>query len=57
MPARPGRCAEGKGSSFEGGVREPFIARWKGTIPAGKVCKEPAMTIDFLPTFAAARRR
>ncbi len=48
-----GPLREGKGTSFEGGVREPFIARWKGTIPAGKICKEPAMTIDILPTFAA----
>ena len=48
-----GPLREGKGTSFEGGVREPFIARWTGTIPAGKVCTEPAMTIDILPTFAA----
>ncbi len=43
---------EGKGTSFEGGVREPFIARWPGKIPAGRVCREPAMTIDILPTLA-----
>jgi arylsulfatase A len=43
---------EGKGTSFEGGVREPFIARWPGKIPAGRVCHEPAMTIDILPTLA-----
>ncbi|MEO6808435.1 MAG: sulfatase, partial [Isosphaeraceae bacterium] len=43
---------EGKGTSFEGGVREPFAARWPGKIPAGSVCDEPAMTIDLLPTFA-----
>jgi len=46
-----GRLREGKGTSFEGGVRVPFIARWPGKIPAGRVCKEPAMTIDLLPTF------
>jgi arylsulfatase A-like enzyme len=33
-------------------VREPFVARWPGQIPAGAVCHEPAMTIDLLPTFA-----
>jgi arylsulfatase len=33
-------------------VREPFVARWKGKIPAGGVCAEPAMTIDLLPTIA-----
>ncbi len=43
---------EGKGTSFEGGVREPFIARWPGKIPEGTVCREPAMTIDLLPTIA-----
>jgi arylsulfatase A-like enzyme len=47
-----GPLREGKGTSFEGGVREPFVARWPGHIPAGTVCHEPAMTIDLLPTFA-----
>jgi arylsulfatase len=48
--ARPLR--EGKGTCWDGGVRVPFIARWPGKIPKGRVCKEPAMTIDILPTFA-----
>lgn len=48
--ARPLR--EGKATSFDGGVRVPFIARWPGRIPAGKICHEPAMTIDVLPTIA-----
>ncbi len=43
---------EGKGTVFEGGVRVPMIARWPGTIPAGRVQNEPAMTIDILPTVA-----
>jgi arylsulfatase len=47
-----GPLREGKGTSWEGGVREPFIARWSGVIPAGKVTSEPAMTIDLLPTIA-----
>ncbi len=47
-----GPLREGKGTSFEGGVRVPFIARWPAQIPAGKVCHEPAMTIDILPTMA-----
>jgi arylsulfatase A-like enzyme len=47
-----GPLREGKGTSFEGGVREPFVARWPGHIPAGAVCHEPVMTIDLLPTFA-----
>jgi arylsulfatase A-like enzyme len=43
---------EGKATTFEGGVRVPFIARWPGRIPAGTVCRVPAMTIDVLPTVA-----
>jgi arylsulfatase len=43
---------EGKGTSWEGGIREPFIARMPGVVPAGRVCREPAMTIDILPTLA-----
>jgi arylsulfatase A-like enzyme len=48
--ARPLR--EGKGTSWEGGTRVPFIARWPGRIPAGRVCREMAMTIDLFPTLA-----
>lgn len=50
-----GRAAplrEGKLTSYEGGVRVPFIARWPGRIPAGAVSAEPVMTIDLLPSFA-----
>jgi arylsulfatase A-like enzyme len=43
---------EGKGTSFDGGMREPAIFRWRGKIPAGGECREPAMTIDVLPTVA-----
>ena len=44
---------EGKLTSFEGGVRVPFIARWSGHLPAGRECAEPMMEIDLLPTIAA----
>jgi arylsulfatase A len=47
-----GPLREGKGTTFEGGVRVPCVMRWPGKIPAGSVCKEPAMTIDLLPTIA-----
>jgi arylsulfatase A len=47
-----GPLREGKGTAFEGGVRVPFVARWPGRIPAGSVVREPAMTIDVLPTIA-----
>jgi arylsulfatase A len=42
-----------KGTVWEGGMRVPFIARWKGKIPAGAVSREVVSSIDFLPTFAA----
>ena len=44
---------EGKGTCYDGGIREPFLARWPGKIPAGTVCGEPAATIDLLPTLGA----
>ena len=47
-----GGLREGKGTTFEGGVRVPFLARWPGVLPAGRVCSEPAMTIDVFPTLA-----
>ena len=43
----------GKGTTWEGGMRLPCIARWPGKIPAGAVSHEVAASIDFLPTFAA----
>lgn len=39
-----------KASSFEGGLRVPFIARFPGRIPPGRVCREMAGVIDVLPT-------
>lgn len=41
-----------KRSLFAGGVRIPFIVRWPGMVPAGKVDKSTQMsTVDLLPTF------
>ncbi len=47
-----GGFREGKGTTFEGGVRVPMVMRWPGVIPEQSVCTEPAMTIDVLPTVA-----
>ncbi len=41
-----------KVTTWEGGHRVPFIARWPGRIPAGTVCNQLAANIDLLPTFA-----
>ena len=42
----------GKGTIWEGGMREPTLAWWPGTIPANSTCDEIATTMDLLPTFA-----
>ncbi len=41
-----------KGSTWEGGMREPCIMWGPGRIPAGRVCSELATIMDLLPTFA-----
>ena len=47
-----GPLREGKGTTWEGGQRVPFIARWPGRIPAGSECRELTSTMDVLPTLA-----
>ncbi|MGD8866381.1 MAG: sulfatase [Gemmatimonadales bacterium] len=39
-----------KATTWEGGVRVPFIARWPGRIPAGRVGAEMATTMDLYTT-------
>jgi len=43
-----------KRTTLEGGVRVPFVVRWKGTLPAGKVFQQPVIHLDILPTALAA---
>ncbi len=40
----------GKGSLYEGGVREPLIIRWPGVTHADSVTAEPVCSIDFYHT-------
>jgi arylsulfatase A-like enzyme len=47
-----GPFREGKGTSFEGGIRVPCVMRWPGHIPKGRTNDTPLMTIDVLPTVA-----
>jgi len=47
-----GPLREGKGTCWEGGVREPCIMRWPGKIPRGTTSDAMLMTIDLLPTIA-----
>ncbi len=42
-----------KGSTWEGGMREPTIAWWPGQIPAGTQTDAITGMFDVLPTFAA----
>ncbi|MBI4873301.1 MAG: sulfatase [Acidobacteria bacterium] len=47
-----GALREGKSTTWEGGVREPFLARWKGRIAPGQVRQDVASTLDVFPTLA-----
>lgn len=43
-----------KRSLYEGGIRLPFIVRWPGVVPQGRVDNESVIAgVDFLPTVAA----
>ena len=43
----------GKGTTWEGGVREPTLVWWPGKVAPGSVCDAVAGTIDLLPTCVA----
>ncbi len=49
-----GPLREGKGTTWEGGVRVPCLWCWPGHVPAGSMLDRPAMAIDLLPTLATA---
>lgn len=40
----------GKGDLWEGGIRVPFIIRWKDKLPGGKVINEPVISLDVAAT-------
>ena len=42
-----------KGTTWEGGMRVPGIARWPGHLQPGRVCGELVTAMDLYPTFAA----
>jgi arylsulfatase A-like enzyme len=46
-----GLLREGKGSTWEGGMREPTIAWWPGKIAAGRTAPDVASTLDLFATF------
>jgi arylsulfatase A-like enzyme len=43
-----------KSSVFEGGIRVPCAMRWPGRIAAGGTVGQVSLTMDLLPTIAAA---
>lgn len=43
-----------KGTTWEGGMRVPCIARWPGRVPAGSTCRAVTTAMDLYPTIAAA---
>lgn len=45
-----GLLRDGKGSTWEGGMREPGIAWWPGRVPAGAVVHDLACTVDLFAT-------
>lgn len=40
----------GKGSAYEGGIREPMIVKWPGTVEPGSKCDGQVIIEDFFPT-------
>lgn len=45
-----GLLRDGKGTTWEGGMREPAIAWWPGTVPPGTVSSAVVTAMDLFPT-------
>jgi arylsulfatase A-like enzyme len=43
-----------KGTMFEGGIRVPFMVQWPGKLKSGGLYEQPVISLDILPTAAAA---
>jgi arylsulfatase A-like enzyme len=43
-----------KGTMYEGGIRVPFMVQWPGHLKAGSTYDKPVISLDILPTAAAA---
>lgn len=52
--AQNGPLRDYKHSVYEGGIRVPFLMRWRGRILPGQVSREPVISLDVLPTALAA---
>jgi len=42
----------GKGHVYEGGIRVPALASWRGVIKPDSTCGEPVLSVDYAPTMA-----
>jgi arylsulfatase A len=49
--AHMGRLRGAKGTTLEGGIRVPMIARWPGHIPAGSISQQVSVTFDLTRSF------
>lgn len=45
-----GPFRDGKATPYEGGIREPFIVKWPGVVPAGTENETPVIGTDIYPT-------
>jgi arylsulfatase A-like enzyme len=44
---------DGKGSTYEGGIRVPFVVSFPGTLPAGRQYDQPVCSLDVMATALA----
>jgi N-acetylgalactosamine-6-sulfatase len=49
----PGPFRGRKHSLYEGGIRVPFLVRWPGHVPTGRVSHAVIAAVDWLPTIAS----
>jgi N-acetylgalactosamine-6-sulfatase len=52
--ARPSGLREFKGTTFEGGIRVPCIARWPGVLPENVTTAQAAITMDLTASIVRA---
>jgi arylsulfatase A-like enzyme len=43
-----------KASTWEGGIRVPYLVQWKAKLPGGKTYDHPVIQLDIVPTALAA---